>query len=76
MIKFKVKVRINGTVKYHGRELRHNEIVNEYDTELLQLVEQKLIKVERIEIDEIKQAMKDEKKKKNKDFGIKLPELD
>lgn len=77
MTRFRVKIKINGSVQYKGKKLKHNQIVDEYDMELVQLVEQKLVKVERIDISEIDSIMKEEnKKKKKKDSDGKPPELD
>ena len=67
MIKFKVKIKISGTVLYKGKKLKHNQLLNEYDIDLLKLVEQKLINVQRIVIGEDPETIKKDKKKKKKD---------
>jgi len=80
MIKYKVKIIINGNISYNGKKLKQNEILNEYDIELLKLVEQKLVKVTKIEVDGIKEVFKEEKekeeKKKKKKKDEEINELD
>ena len=84
MIKYKVKKIINGDVSYKGRKIKQNEFLDEYDVELLKLVEQGLVKVKKTEVDGIKEILKEEKekekekeeKKKKKKKDDEINELD
>ena len=54
MTKYRIKVLINGSVTVNNQKINSAKIVDEYTQEMLRLAEQKLIKVKRIEVEDIK----------------------
>ena len=48
-MQYKIYVKLRGSVVYHGNVIQHSKTVNLYDDELIRLVEQKLVKVKRVE---------------------------
>jgi hypothetical protein len=64
--KYEVKVKFHGSVNYKGQTISSTKIVDEYDLELVDLAEQKLITVKKIQV-ESKPEKKETKKIKELD---------
>jgi hypothetical protein len=64
MIKYEIRVLLKGSIVYKKERINHRKVVDEYDMELIKMVEEKLIKVKKITV---KDQIKNINKKPEKD---------